>query len=91
MIDQKVHIKVKAKSQPESKNGTNTFELDNGHVSKLQPIGSTGDQSLCYFLCKCCYEFGDIFIHMLSFLPNFLWGHLIFMPSVLMTLLVIGL
>ncbi|PAN21228.1 hypothetical protein PAHAL_3G451300 [Panicum hallii] len=40
--NQKVHIKVKAKSQPESKNGANTFELDNGHVSKVQPIDSTG-------------------------------------------------
>ena len=82
MIDQKVHIKVKAKSQPESKNGANTFELGNGHVSKLQSIDSTGDQSLCYFLSECCYEFGDIFILMLSFLPNFLWGHFIFMASV---------
>jgi hypothetical protein len=73
---------VKAKSQPESKNGANTFELDNGHVSKVQPIDSTGDQSLCYLLCKCCYEFGDIFMLMLSFLLNFLLGHLIFMSSV---------
>nr|CAB3462245.1 unnamed protein product [Digitaria exilis] len=38
---QKVHIKVKAKSQAEGKNGANTFELDNGHGSKVQPIGST--------------------------------------------------
>ncbi|CAN6356356.1 unnamed protein product [Urochloa humidicola] len=40
--NQKVHIKVKAKSQPESKNSTNTFQLDNGRVSKVQPIDSTG-------------------------------------------------
>ncbi|KAF8661189.1 hypothetical protein HU200_057302 [Digitaria exilis] len=39
--NKKVHIKVKAKSQPEGKNGANTFELDNGHGSKVQPIGST--------------------------------------------------
>ncbi|CAM0147668.1 unnamed protein product [Urochloa decumbens] len=39
--NQKVHIKVKAKSQPESKNSANTFELDNGRVSKVQPIDST--------------------------------------------------
>ncbi|XP_039802147.1 uncharacterized protein LOC120666377 isoform X2 [Panicum virgatum] len=46
--NQKVHIKVKAKSQPESKNGANTFELDNGHVSKLQPISSTGLKTLVH-------------------------------------------
>ncbi|CAL4906262.1 unnamed protein product [Urochloa decumbens] len=39
--NQKVHIKVKAKSQPESNNSANTFELDNGRVSKVQPIDST--------------------------------------------------
>jgi len=59
-IDQKVHIKVKAKSQPESKNVANSFELDNGHATKVQPIDSTGDQSLCCFLSKCCYQSGVI-------------------------------
>ncbi|KAJ1265585.1 hypothetical protein BS78_08G087300 [Paspalum vaginatum] len=39
---QKVHIKVKAKAQPESKNGVTSFELDNGHLSKVQPLGYTG-------------------------------------------------
>ncbi|XP_039839622.1 uncharacterized protein LOC120699668 isoform X1 [Panicum virgatum] len=46
--NQKVHIKVKAKSQPESKNGANTFELGNGHVSKLQSIDSTGLKTLVH-------------------------------------------
>ncbi|XP_035818890.1 uncharacterized protein [Zea mays] len=40
--NQKVHIKVKAKSQTESNNIANSFELDNGHVTKVQPIDSTG-------------------------------------------------
>lgn len=66
LIDQKVQIKVKAKSKPEGKNGANSFELDNGHASKVQPVGSTGDQCLCYLLCKYCYEFGDVFILMPS-------------------------
>ncbi|XP_062203564.1 uncharacterized protein LOC133905814 [Phragmites australis] len=39
--NQKVHIKVKAKSQHESKKSANNFELDNGHV-RVQPIDSTG-------------------------------------------------
>jgi hypothetical protein len=72
LIDQKVHIKMKAKSQPESKNAANTFELDNGCASKVHPIDSTGNQSLC--CCKYCYEFGDIFILMPSFPLNFLRG-----------------
>ena len=53
-IDQKVHIKVKAKSQPESKNVANSFELDSGHAT------STGDQSLCCFLTKYSYQSGVI-------------------------------
>lgn len=39
--NQKVHIKIKARSQPESKNVANSFELDNGHATKVQPIDST--------------------------------------------------
>ncbi|KAK8458351.1 hypothetical protein SEVIR_3G361300v4 [Setaria viridis] len=41
VISNGIHIKVKAKFQPESKNGANTFELDNGRASKVQPIDST--------------------------------------------------
>uniref|UniRef100_A0A0D9XZZ4 SAGA-associated factor 11 n=1 Tax=Leersia perrieri TaxID=77586 RepID=A0A0D9XZZ4_9ORYZ len=44
--DQKVHIKVKLKSQSENKNITNGFELDNGFSNKVQPIGSNTDQRL---------------------------------------------
>ncbi|KAG0521079.1 hypothetical protein BDA96_08G130000 [Sorghum bicolor] len=39
--NQKVHIKVKAKCQPESKNVANSFELDNGHATKVQSIDFT--------------------------------------------------
>jgi hypothetical protein len=59
-IDQKVHIKVKAKCQPESKNVANSFELDNGHATKVQSIDFTGDQSLFCFLSKYCYQSGVI-------------------------------
>lgn len=59
-IDQKVHIKVKAKSQTESNNIANSFELDNGHVTKVQPIDSTGDQSAAF--CR-------IVINIVSFNP----------------------
>ncbi|XP_006664078.1 uncharacterized protein LOC102713147 [Oryza brachyantha] len=44
--NQKVHIKVKTKSQSENKNIANGFELDNVHASKVQPICSTTDQRL---------------------------------------------
>lgn len=50
LIDQKVHIKLKAKSQSENKNIANGFELDNVLANKVQPIGSTIDQSKHYFL-----------------------------------------
>ncbi|KAG8093161.1 hypothetical protein GUJ93_ZPchr0012g21406 [Zizania palustris] len=44
--NRKVHIKVKAKSQHENKNNTNGFELDNGHVNKVQAIDTSADQRL---------------------------------------------
>uniref|UniRef100_A0A0E0FCV5 SAGA-associated factor 11 n=1 Tax=Oryza meridionalis TaxID=40149 RepID=A0A0E0FCV5_9ORYZ len=44
LTNQKVHIKVKAKSQSENKNIANGFELDNVLANKVQPIGSTIDQ-----------------------------------------------
>ncbi|BAF29957.1 Os12g0536200 [Oryza sativa Japonica Group] len=44
--NQKVHIKLKAKSQSENKNIANGFELDNVLANKVQPIGSTIDQRL---------------------------------------------
>ncbi|KAG8048865.1 hypothetical protein GUJ93_ZPchr0009g2169 [Zizania palustris] len=44
--NQKVHIKVKTKSQHENKNTTNGFELDNGHANKVQAIDSLADQRL---------------------------------------------
>ncbi|KAL6623327.1 hypothetical protein ACP70R_033206 [Stipagrostis hirtigluma subsp. patula] len=44
--NQKVHIKVKVKPLPENKNSANGFELDNGHVSKVQHTDTTADQRL---------------------------------------------
>uniref|UniRef100_A0A0E0FNX3 SAGA-associated factor 11 n=1 Tax=Oryza nivara TaxID=4536 RepID=A0A0E0FNX3_ORYNI len=46
LTNQKVHIKLKAKSQSENKNIANGFELDNVLANKVQPIGSTIDQRL---------------------------------------------
>ncbi|XBI79309.1 hypothetical protein VPH35_088818 [Triticum aestivum] len=42
--NQKVHIKVKLKSQPENKNIVNDFELTNGNESK--PLNSIADQNV---------------------------------------------
>jgi hypothetical protein len=52
MIDKKIHIKVKTKSQSECKDSASDFKLDNAHVCNVQPINSTSDPSMCYFLSK---------------------------------------
>ncbi|KAL6842049.1 hypothetical protein ACP4OV_028028 [Aristida adscensionis] len=45
LTNPKVQIKLKAKSQPESKDNANGFELDNGHIRKAQPTDSTANQN----------------------------------------------
>jgi hypothetical protein len=71
MIDQKIHIKVKTKSQSECKDSADGFKLDNAHVCNVQPMNSPSDLSMCYFCFKCCRQSDDLLtllFHVLTFL-----------------------
>jgi hypothetical protein len=67
LIDKKIYIKVKAKSQSENKNTVIDFELINGNTN--QPLNSTADQSKWYFLSNSIWW---VFILLSLFLNCFL-------------------
>jgi hypothetical protein len=70
MIDQKILIKVKTKSQSECNDSVDGFKLDNAHVCNVQSMNSS-DLSMCYFRFKYCRQYDDLFtllFHVLTFL-----------------------